>query len=210
MSIRHLFSRPSSPSVHRVPEWRRSSTFRARLISLCLKWALYIMLIPGLLSGAVIGASLELGSSWSDAFKNLRLITQTTVSTYETNIELIELSTNMLLSLEGEGQPSDLDMITYAAEARSQMSALSAELDQALANYLKAQVQRSKERAASAAARGEVLSDPVTLSSVFNASLIGALIPLALYWVLSYLLTIWWLNQRDRETLEIYGGARGA
>jgi len=166
------------------------------------------MLIPGLLSGAVIGASLELGSSWSDALKNLRLITQTTVSTYETNIELIELSTNMLLSLEGEGQPSDLDMITYAAEARSQMSALSAELDQALANYLKAQVQRSKERAASAAARGEVLSDPVTLSSVFNASLIGALIPLALYWALSYLLTIWWLNQRDRETLELYGSAR--
>ena len=199
---------PSSSSVHRVPEWRRPSTFRARLISLCLKWALYIMLIPGLLSGAVIGASLELGSSWSDALKNLRLITQTAISTYETNIELIELSTNMLLSLEGEGQPSDLDMITYAAEARSQMSALSAELDQALANDLKAQVQRSKERAASAAARGEVLSDPVTLSSVFNASLIGALIPLALYWALSYLLTIWWLNQRDRETLELYSSAR--
>lgn len=189
--------------TRRVPEWRRPSTFRARLISLSLKWLLYFMLIPSMLSGGVIGASLELGSTWGEAFKNVSLVAQTTLSTYETHLDLIELSAQVLLKLDGEAQASDLDMITYAAEVRSRTSALSAEIDKALADYLKRQVERSRQRA-TADRPVPSSAEPVTLEEVLGGGVFGALIPLLMYWLLSYALTRWWLIARDRETLSLY------
>jgi len=192
----------SQPKRGHIPEWRRPSTFRARLISLSLKWLLYLSLIPSMLSGGVIGASLELGSTWGEALRNVRLVAQTTLSTYETHLDLIELSAQVLLKLDGEAQATDLDMITYAAEVRSRTSALSAEIDKALADYLKRQVERTRAKRSGSSSKSSATA--VTLGDVISGGLSGALIPLLLYWLLSYLLTRWWLLVRDRETLTLY------
>lgn len=187
-----------------ISEWKRPSTFRTRLLSLVLKWLLYFMLIPAMLSGSVIGASLKLGSSWGEAIKNVSLVAQTTLSTYETHLDLIKLSAQIILKLEGESHSSDLDMIAYAAEVRSRTSALSAEIDKTLADYLRRQVELSKKRTIDTSNSTPSEAEIVTLEEVIGGSIIGAIIPLFMYWILSYLLTRWWLMIRDRETLSIY------
>ena len=193
---------PPSPLWKRVPELARHTTLTVRLSSLFIKWLLYIALIPGVLSGGVVGASLELGSSWGEAFHNVSLVGRATLETYQTHLELINISARVLLRLEGEPHASDLDMIAYAAEVRSKTSELSASIDKSLADYLKKQVEQAKRDHSQAPQTPQVA--PVTLKSVLKASALGALFPLILYWLISYALTRWWLTQRDRETVKLY------
>ena len=40
-------------------------------------------------------------------------------------------------------------------------------------------------------------------------AVLGALVPLILYWLLGYLLTRWWLKSRDLETVRLYLNPRG-
>jgi hypothetical protein len=196
---------PPSPSWRRVPELARHTTLTVRLSSLLIKWLLYIVLIPGVLSGGVVGASLELGSSWGEAFHNVSLVGRTTLETYQTHLELINISARVLLRLEGEPHASDLDMIAYAAEVRSKTSELSASIDKSLADYLKKQVEQAKRDDSQASQTPQAPQRaPVTLKSVLKASALGALFPLMLYWLISYALTRWWLTQRDRETVKLY------
>ena len=194
----------------RIPEWKRKSNFQTRLIMWLLRWALYIALIPAMLSGAVIGMSLKLGATWDESVKNVNLVAQTTLETYETHYDLIKLSGQILFKLDEENANEDMDMIVYAAEVRSKMSELSASLDRALAKYLKQQVARSKQRKALAKAQGAsgdavaVAEAPITLSDVLFSGILGALSPLLIYWLLSYLLTRFWLNIRARETVRYH------
>ena len=179
------------------------SNFRARVTALLIRWCLYLALIPAILSAGVVGASLELGSSWGEAFRNVRVVATATMETYETHFDLFALSFQILLSLEGEDKPDDLDMIAYVAEIRSKTSELSASIDRTLANYLRQQVERSKARRKQQEKEGDFVAmmQGPTLTSVATSSMIAALIPIILYWILSFLLTRWWLNIRARETV---------
>ena len=189
----------------RIPELSRPTTFRSRLLLALLRWLLYLLLIPGILSGVIVGASLELGSTWSEAFRNVSLVAEATSETYQTQAHLLTLSTEILLSLDREESVNDLDLIVYVAEVRSKTSELSASVDRTLANYLKAQVKKNKEKAARESAGHQVISTPpVTLSSLLYASLLGMIAPILLYWLLSYFITRRWLDLRAHETVEMY------
>ena len=196
-------------SYRRVPEWKRPSTIQARLTVFFLRLILYVALIPAMLSGGVIGASLKLGATWSDAVKNVSVVAETTVDTYRTHFDLLKLSAQILFRLEGEAQADDLDMIAYVAEVRSKTSELSASLDRALADYVKRQVKRSKERKAAQAqnqsgADSSPVAAPISLGDILFSGVIGAFCPLILYWILGYFMTRWWLNVRARETVEFH------
>lgn len=170
-----------------------------------MRWVLYLLLIPGILSGVIIGASLELGSSWSEAFKNVSLVAEATSETYQTQAHLLKLSTEILFSLEREESVDDLDLIVYVAEVRSKTSELSASVDRTLADYLKSQVKKNKEQALNAQKDDQSQrGDPITLSSLLYASLLGAIAPLLIYWFVSYFITRRWLDLRARETVKIY------
>jgi hypothetical protein len=176
-----------------------------------LRWLLYIALIPAMLSGGVIGASLELGSTWSEAVRNVNVVAETTVETYRTHFDLIMLSAQILLKIEGEAKADDLDMIAYVAEVRSKTSELSASLDRALADYVKSQVKRSKERKAAqnqnqtgAKSAPDQSPPPVTLGDILSSGVFGSLCPLLLYWLIGYVMTRWWLNIRARETVRFH------
>lgn len=189
----------------RVPEWQRQSNFRARVLAALVRGLLYLALIPAILSAGVVGASLELGSSWSEAFRNVKVVANATIETYRTHFSLVTMSAHILLSLESDEAPDDLDMIAYVAEIRSKTSELSASIDRTLADYLKRQVELSKQRRQ----LGEQANRPVdnsapTLTSVAYAGLLAALVPLLIYWLLGYMLTRWWLSVRARETVEFH------
>ena len=198
-------NRHSTSRYRRIPELRRTSNFRSRLILICLRWILYLLLIPSILSGVIIGASIELGSSWSEAFKNVSLVAKATSETYQTQAHLLQLSTEILLSLEREDSVDDLDLIVYVAEVRSKTSELSASVDRTLADYLKKQVKKNRARSrALAEGVANPVSAPVTLDSLLSLSLLGAIFPILCYWLLSYLITRWWLDKRARETVAMY------
>lgn len=190
----------------RVPEWRRKSNLHTRFSLFILRCLLYIALIPGMLGGVVVGASLELGASWNEAFKNVGIVSQTTIETYKTHFDLIKLSAQIILKLEGEDHADDMEMVAYAAEVRSKTSELSASLDRALADYLKKQVKRSKARRLKRESSKGAMEQlpPVTLSDILMSGIMGALCPLFLYWILGYFMNRWWLNVRARETIEFH------
>ena len=171
---------------------------------------LYLLLIPGILSGVIIGASLELGSSWSESFKNVSLVAQATSETYQAQAHLMKLSTEILFSLDREESVDDLDLIVYVAEVRSKTSELSASVDRTLADYLKAQVKKNKAQAAKSGQNGKSHHmTSVTLSSLLYASLWGAIAPILIYWVLSYFITRRWLDLRAQETVAMYLDRQG-
>lgn len=102
----------------------------------------------------IVGASIELGSSWSEAFKNVSLVAKATSETYQTQAHLLQLSTEILLSLEREDSVDDLDLIVYVAEVRSKTSELSASVDRTLADYLKKQVKKNRAQSRALAQGG--------------------------------------------------------
>lgn len=148
----------------------------------------------------IVGASLKLGSTWGEAFSNVSLVAEATVETYKTNAHLLKLSAEILFSLEKDEAVDDLDMIVYVAEVRSKTSALSASVDQSLVSYLKDQVEKKKIHRQGASS----LESFITLKSLLISSVIGAIVPILLYWIFGYILTRIWLDKRAHETVEIY------
>lgn len=187
-------------AYRRLSELKRPSNFRLRLMTILIKWCLYILLIPATFGGMIVGASLKLGSTWGEAFSNVSLVADATVETYKTHAHLLKLSAEILLSLEKDEAVDDLDMIVYVAEVRSKTSALSASVDQSLVSYLKGQVEKKKALHKNSPSKESF----ITLKSLLISSLIGALVPILLYWILGYILTRIWLDKRAHETVEIY------
>ena len=182
----------------RVAEFRRS-TFKVRLAIGLLKWCLYLLLIPAFFSGMIMGASLQLGSTWGEAFTNVSIVAEATTETYKTHAHLIKLSAEILFSLERDESIDDLDLIVYVAEVRSKTSELSASVDRTLADYLRAQVEKKKAKVKAHPSA----EDSLTLKSLLTSSVIGGTVPILFYWILSYLLTRVWLDRRGQETIEL-------